>query len=122
MQRMTEEEIRRDLRLCKNEQKQIKILAEMNATMPKVIKRIRDGQIWEEAEARRRRKTYYIPKGKYKHWTVGELKELKEMQKNHVPQKEIAKRLNRSLGSIHGAVNYIRKKEGEKDDLGRQDT
>lgn len=112
---MTEEEVRRSYRLAKNPEEQIKILSQINAETPKKIRRVIEGQSWEEATERRKRKSRYVPKGKNKTWTVNELKELKNMHIKKVPRKEMARALNRSLNSINGALRYIKIKEAKYD-------
>ncbi len=104
---MTAEEIRRDYRLAKNPEAQVKVLAEINAVTPKIIWRIIDGQSIEEATARRPPKSYYVPKGLVKHWTSEEKARLKEMWREGYLAKEIAAELGRSVDSVLGAAyNY----------------
>ncbi len=104
---MTEEEIRRDHRLAKNPGAQVQVLAEINGVTPKVIRRILDGQTIEEATARRRPKSYYVPKGTVRHWTYEEKAILTQMWREGYLAKEIAAKLGRSADSVLGAAyNY----------------
>lgn len=102
MQRMTEEEIKRDLRLSVNKDKQVRILADINATTPKIINRIINGQTWEEAEERRGWKSRYKPKGAWKAWTYDEIKKVQELYCKKYSHKEIASEVGRSVGAIYG--------------------
>lgn len=109
-QRMTEEEIKRDVRLSANPENQVRILAQLNAVTPKIIRRVVDGQTWEDATARRYPKPKYIPKQIYKPYTSLEVCRLKELYKSGMKHKDIGAELGREKNSISSKICYLRKK------------
>lgn len=106
---MTEEEVRRSYRFAKNPESQIQILSQINGETPKKIRRVIEGQTWEEATEPRRYISNYQPKGVYKSWTYSEIENLKQMVHNNIPRKEIAFELKRTLSATARMIYNLKK-------------
>lgn len=108
MQRMTEEEIRRDHRLAKHPNLQLRILADMNGVTSQIIQRIILGQTWEDAMAKALTPCEGIAekehKGRGRAWSDKELMIFAKRRHEGHTLKEIAKELGRTVCSLKGAM------------------
>ncbi len=100
MQRMTEEEIRRDVRLAKAPEHQVRVLAELNCTTQKVIRSILSGQTWDEILGIGKP----VPRGKGKGWTSSEIALVIKMRNERCTLAQIAKALGRTGGSVRTLI------------------
>ena len=107
---MTEEEIRRDVRLAKNPEHQVRVLAELNCTTQKVIRSILGGQTWEELFGGVKKK----PSNRWKGWTPSEIALAAKKRGEGKTFAQIADELDRTPKAVRSLVERYPEKFGGK--------
>lgn len=110
MQRMTEEEIRRDVRLSKVPEHQVRVLAELNLTSPNVIRFILDGGTWAEILAGTAKK----PHNKWKDWTPDEVELAAKRRQEGRTYLQIATELDRTVKAVRSLADRYPEKFAAK--------
>lgn len=103
---MSEDEVRSSYKFAKNPKRQVRILAECNGVMPKVIRRVLEGQTWEAACERRHPKSRYVRTTEHITWTAEKVAQLRSLRMEGYRIKEIAGILKCSESTVWGACGY----------------
>lgn len=110
---MTEEEIRRDVRLSKNPTTQVRILADINEVSPDIIRRILGGESVEVPEPGEKESLAYIVRP----WSKAEIARARDMWEDGRSIKKIAGTLGRTCSSVENIARrfgFPRRKKNKK--------
>lgn len=102
---MTEEEVRRDVRLAKHPAAQVGVLAQINDVSKKVIQRVLDGASWDEATDDATGKN---GNRAYRKWTDAELAKVKKLRDAGQSSKQIAARFGVAPNTLEKAISNHR--------------
>lgn len=103
---MSEEEVRRDVRLAKDQAAQVEILADINDVPDEVIRRVLGGESWDEAtevDGARKVRALTRPK-KGKAISDEEIKKAVHYRKLGKSYEEIGRILGREPNAVHRAL------------------
>ena len=107
---MTEEEIRRDVRLSIDSKRQIRILADINLVSEDVIDRIANGETWKEAL----QSTRVPPENRWKAWSKKELVRAAALKRRGMTVAQIAEKFGRTASGVRGAIDAHPEMFGER--------
>ena len=98
---LTREKVERELRLAKDPEKQLEIIAQLNDVKVKDLKRLLDGSVEMIAPAEKPKKPPHPKKRGWHRWTDEELIELARLRSAGVSADEIGRKYGRSVQTVN---------------------
>ena len=98
---LTREKVERELRLAKDPEKQLEIIAQLNDVKVKDLKRLLDGSVEMIAPAEKPKKPPHPKKRGWHRWTDEELIELARLRAAGVSADEIGRKYGRSVRTVN---------------------
>ena len=98
---LTREKVERELRLAKDPERQLEIIAQLNDVKVKDLKRLLDGSVEMVAPAEKPKKPPHPKKRGWHRWTDEELIELARLRTAGVSADEIGRKYGRSVSTVN---------------------